>query len=276
MRGSSFYEVTFQAKVGRGRWRSIGTDDSAPYRVFHDTTRLEPGRALRYRAVVLDNAGHTRMSDASRVEVPSPKVTLTSPEAGGSVAGVYPVTVTALVDPERSTQSVRFRRSVSGGDWITLGVDRSSPVYTVTDDVSGLALGTAVRYQAVLRQPGSPRVTSAAVRVVVAEPEPTRDAVTVAGSLQSEIGCAADWDPACPDSRLAFDTGDGLWHGEFSVPAGDYGWKIAVNNSFDENYGAGGAAGGSNLTLAVPAGGETYRFTWDPISKEPSAEPVAP
>ena len=37
--GSSFYEVTFYAKVGNGRWRSIGTDDTAPYRVFHDVSR---------------------------------------------------------------------------------------------------------------------------------------------------------------------------------------------------------------------------------------------
>ncbi len=220
VRQSSFYEVTFQARVGRGPWRSVGTDDAAPYRVFHDTSHRAPGRVVSYRAVVLDNAGHTRMSDVRRTRVPSPELTITSPEAGGTVAGVYPVTVTATVDPERPTQSVRFQRSVNGGDWKSIGLDRSSPVYTVTDDVSDLAIGTAVRYRAVLREPGSPRVRSATVRVTVAEPEPTRDFVTVAGSLQSEIGCPTDWDPACPASRLDFDTGDGLWHGVFTLPAG--------------------------------------------------------
>lgn len=274
VRGSSFYEVTFQAKVDAGRWHSIGTDDSAPYRVFHDTSRLDPGMALRYRAVVLDNAGHTRMTEVSRARVPSPELTITSPVTGGSIAGVYPIAVTATVDPERPAQSVRFQRSLSGGDWTNIGLDWSSPVYTVTDDVSDLALGTAVRYRAVLREPGSPSVTSSPVRVVVGEPEPSREFVTVAGALQSEMGCAADWDPACPESRLAFDTGDGLWHGEFTLPAGSYEWKIAIDNSWDENYGAGGAAGGGNLTLTVPAGGGTYRFTWDPISKEPSVEAV--
>ncbi len=59
--GDSFYEVTFQADSGDG-WEAIGTDDNAPYRVFHDVSGLRPGTEVRYRAVVLDNAGHTRRS----------------------------------------------------------------------------------------------------------------------------------------------------------------------------------------------------------------------
>jgi hypothetical protein len=87
------------------------------------------------------------------------------------------------------------------------------------------------------------------------------------------MGCAADWNPACHESDLAFDTTDGLWHGTFTLPAGDYEWKIAVDGSWDENYGAGGAAGGGNLALSVPAGGGTYVFTWDQVSKVPSVAP---
>ena len=49
--GSSFYEVTFYAKVN-GRWSPIGTDDNAPYRVFHDVSGLTSGAAVEYRAVV--------------------------------------------------------------------------------------------------------------------------------------------------------------------------------------------------------------------------------
>ena len=41
--GDSFYEVTFQAKIGDDPWEPIGTDDNAPYRVFHDVYALEPG-----------------------------------------------------------------------------------------------------------------------------------------------------------------------------------------------------------------------------------------
>src|SRR3954452_23496731 len=136
--------VTFQAKVGNGPWHSIGTDDSAPYQVFHDTSGYRTGTPLHYRAVVLDNAGHTRWSNNRSTAVPAPTVTVTAPKDGGTITNIDPVTVQATVDPERATESVRFERSVAGGAWTDLGTDTSSPAYTVTDDVSKLPLGTSV------------------------------------------------------------------------------------------------------------------------------------
>ncbi|MBC2961103.1 alpha-amylase family glycosyl hydrolase [Nocardioides deserti] len=269
--GDSFYEVTFQAKVGKGRWRDIGTDDSAPYRVFHDTRDLATGAKVTYRAAVLDNRGHSRTSGVRTTRVAPPTVDVTTSGEDGTVSNVDPVTVTATVDPERPGQSVRFERRVGDGAWQVLGTDTSSPAYTLRDDVSGLPLGTRVRYRAVLLEPGTPRVVGGPVAVTTAAPTPARESVTVAGSLQDEIGCAADWDPACEESRLAFDPSDGRWHASFELPAGSYEWKVAVDGSWDENYGAGGAAGGDNLVLDVPEGGATYRFTWDQVSHEPSA-----
>ncbi|MDN4162437.1 alpha-amylase family glycosyl hydrolase [Nocardioides abyssi] len=269
--GDSFYEVSFQAKVGNGRWRDIGTDDSAPYRVFHDTRDLATGTKVTYRAAVLDNRGHSRVSGVRTTRVAPPTVDVTTSGTDGTVSNVDPVTVTATVDPERPGQSVRFERRVGDGAWTVIGTDTSSPAYTVRDDVSGLPLGTRVRYRAVLLEPGTPRVVGGPVTVTTAAPTPARESVAVAGSLQDEIGCAADWDPACEESRLAFDPTDGRWHATFELPAGTYEWKVAVDGSWDENYGAGGAAGGDNLVLEVPEGGATYRFTWDQVSHEPSA-----
>ena len=94
------------------------------------------------------------------------------------------------------------------------------------------------------------------------------------GDLQSEAGCAADWDAACVETRLAFDTTDGQWHGTFALPAGDFEWKIAINNSFAENYGEGGALGGANLELTVPTGGASYVFTWNQVTHVPSVAPA--
>jgi hypothetical protein len=273
--GSSFYEVTFQRRLGdHGRWRTIGVDDTAPYRVFHDTSNLPPGARVSYRAAVLDNAGHRRGTPVRSARVPNPAVTVTSPQDGGTVSDVYPVTVSATVDPESPGQEVEFQRSVAGGPWTGLGTDSSAPAYTVTDDVSDVARGTTVRYRAILREPGSPAVTSAPAAVTVSAPTPTVDSVTVAGSLQSELGCPEDWQPGCAATHLAFDTDDGLWHGTFALPAGSYEWKVAINDSWDVNYGAGGASGGGNLALEVPDGGGSYVFTWDPVTHIPSVEPA--
>jgi hypothetical protein len=270
--GSSFYEVTFQAKIGDRRWRRIGTDDNAPYRVFHDTSKLPTGTPLRYRAVVLDNARHTRLSDVRRTVVPAPEITVTAPADGGNVTRIDPVTVTATVDPERATQRVRFQRSVAGGPWESIGVDRSSPAYTVRDDLAALALGTQVRYRAILLEPGTLPVTSEPVTVTVALPEPLRDSVTLAGDLQSELGCPGDWQPDCAATHLTFDTDDGQWHGTFTLPAGSYEWKIAVDDAWTESYGANG--GGDNIPLTVPAGGGTFTFSWNQVTHVPSVAPA--
>jgi hypothetical protein len=164
---------------------------------------------------------------------------------------------------------------VSGGPWTSLGTDSSAPAYTRIDDVSALPLGTSIRYRAILSEHGSVQDTSAPVTVTTAPPQPAVGSVTVAGSLQSELACPDDWLPNCAATHLAFDTSDGKWHGTFALPTGDYEWKVAINDSWDVNYGAGGAAGGSNLTLSVPAGGASYVFTWDQVTHVPSVAPAA-
>ncbi len=78
--------------------------------------------------------------------------------------------------------------------------------------------------------------------------------VSLVGSLQSEAGCAGDWDPGCAATGLVNTSGD-VWRQTYSLPAGDFEYKVALNGSWDENYGAGGAANGANipLSLASPA-----------------------
>jgi glucan 1,4-alpha-glucosidase len=82
-----------------------------------------------------------------------------------------------------------------------------------------------------------------------ASPTPNPTSVTVAGSLQSELGCAGDWDPACPATHLAFDATDDVWQGTFSVPAGSYEYKAALNDSWTENYGLHAQLNGANIPL---------------------------
>src|SRR6185503_17789079 len=66
-------------------------------------------------------------------------------------------------------------------------------------------------------------------------PNPTN--VTVAGSLQSELGCSDDWQPDCANTHLAYDASDDVWQGTFALPAGSYEYKAPLNNAWDENYG---------------------------------------
>jgi pullulanase-type alpha-1,6-glucosidase len=98
------------------------------------------------------------------------------------------------------------------------------------------------------------------VLTVKAETAPAQPiSVTIAGSLQSELGCGGDWDPACAATHLAFDAADGVWQGTFSVPAGNWEYKAALNDSWTESY---GDANGKNITLALAAPA-TVKFYYD-------------
>ncbi|MCJ7591706.1 MAG: PEP-CTERM sorting domain-containing protein [Woeseiaceae bacterium] len=90
----------------------------------------------------------------------------------------------------------------------------------------------------------------------------TATSVTVAGSLQSELGCAGDWDPACAATHLTYDANDDVWQGSFAVPAGSFEYKAALNDSWTENYGAGGVLNGPNIALTLGVN-ETVRFYFD-------------
>ena len=191
--GSSFNEVTFYAKVGGGGWKSIGTDDTRPYRVFHDVSAIKDGRTVAYRAVVRDNAGHKRLSSVKRAVVPAPKLTIKTPAEGASVFGTIEVRV--LADPERATHKVRIQRKLPGGRWTTVRTDTSSPIYTYLDPVSELPVGTVIRYRAVLDEPDGTRVISDVRTVTRTVPKPSVNSVTIAGDLQSEAGCASGLEP---------------------------------------------------------------------------------
>jgi hypothetical protein len=75
--------------------------------------------------------------------------------------------------------------------------------------------------------------------------------VALAGSFQDDLGCASEWDPACENSRLVLGEDDGVWQGSFTLPAGDYEYKVAINGTWDENYGLNGEANGANIPLSL-------------------------
>ncbi|MCP4429209.1 MAG: alpha-amylase [Chloroflexi bacterium] len=77
--------------------------------------------------------------------------------------------------------------------------------------------------------------------------------VALVGSLQTEIGCAGDWDPACAASELHFDAEDDVWQAVWNVPAGNYEFKVALNDTWDESYGANAQPGGANIPLNLGA-----------------------
>ncbi|MEJ2266590.1 MAG: hypothetical protein P8X95_24350, partial [Anaerolineales bacterium] len=100
--------------------------------------------------------------------------------------------------------------------------------------------------------PFAPSGEANAARVITAHtPDPA--SVTIAGSLQSELGCPGDWQPECSTTYLAYDADDDLWQAVFTIPAGSWEYKAALNDAWDENYGAGAVQDGPNIPLNLAA-----------------------
>ena len=90
--------------------------------------------------------------------------------------------------------------------------------------------------------------------------------VTLVGSLQDELGCESDWRPACEATGLRPVDGPGstTYDAVFTVPAGSYELKVALDGSWEESYGGGGD-GSANLPLHLEHAA-SLRFGYDHVT----------
>ncbi len=96
--------------------------------------------------------------------------------------------------------------------------------------------------------------------VMANTPDPT--SVTIAGSLDPALGCANAWDPTCAAAHLSYDPNDDVWQNSWPVPAGNWEYKAALNDSWAENYGLHAIRDGANIPLALGAD-TTVKFYYD-------------
>lgn len=194
----------------------------------------------------------------------APGITVTSLQAGSNIGNRAEIGVTAASD---AFSQVSFGyRPYGASSWTYLGTDDNAP-YRVLPDVSGIPRGTMLEYRVVLKDSaGNLSVTSTIG--VVGDPKPVQEppvtSVTVPGDFNTEIGCPSDWAPDCPQARLTRGS-DGLWTGTFTIPAGSWQYKIAINDSWDVNYGAGGVRNGANIPLALDQR-SAVTFSYDPAT----------
>ena len=82
---------------------------------------------------------------------------------------------------------------------------------------------------------------------------------TAPGDYQSELGCSGDWDPSHRGQAQDPD-GDGIG-ARGHAAAGSYEAKAAINEGWDENYGAGGVLNGPNIPFTVTD--EPVKFSYN-------------
>jgi glycosidase len=197
----------------------------------------------------------------------APAVSFASPSAGGVLANR--AEVRAAVPASTPVQVSFASRPVGTTAWQPLGTDDNAP-YRVFHDVSGMPKGSLVEYRTVVKDNAGHLSASSTYGVVGDAPKPVGggvgdvlqpSTVSVPGTTNSEMGCAGDWDPACPEAQLSLDPNDKIWKGTYTLPAGTYSYKVAINGTWDENYGAGAVPNGPNIDLT--SDGSPITFFYD-------------
>ena len=101
------------------------------------------------------------------------------------------------------------------------------------------------------------------------------ESVSFPGSYANRLG-GTDWEPADSTVQAADAEGDGIWTLTATLPGGDYEFKVAVNGTWDENYGRDGVQGGENVPFTVPAEGGDVTFSYNRNSGEIGAQVSPP
>ncbi|MFB0835054.1 pullulanase X25 domain-containing protein [Arthrobacter halodurans] len=91
-------------------------------------------------------------------------------------------------------------------------------------------------------------------------------AVALAGDFNTILGAPEDWNPALDQAQMSFDPAEVRWKLSADLPAGHYTYKVALDRSWVENYGAYGVRDGANHELHH-AGGRV-NFIYDHTSRD--------
>jgi hypothetical protein len=85
-------------------------------------------------------------------------------------------------------------------------------------------------------------------------------AVAIAGDFNTILGAPEDWAPQYDEVQMKFNARRKVWTLAATLPAGFYSYKIALNRSWDENYGAYGVRDGANHELHHDGGKVTFTY----------------
>ena len=116
------------------------------------------------------------------------------------------------------------------------------------------------------KQDAETAMTEGAAKIRNLIANPLTGMVNVPGSYQAAAGCSGDWQPDCAATAMTMGDDGKYYSGPFTLPAGDYEYKVALDGSWTTNYGSDGAQDGPNYTVTLDAE-SAVSFVYDPATK---------
>ncbi len=175
----------------------------------------------------------------------------TAPEGFVRETTAVPETAAAATDTKKTTKKTPAKKAAAAvGKAAKVLEDAVEPV------VKAVRKGKAPATTEEAAAPAAPE----AFEDADVETHPQPEAVAVAGDFNTFLGAPENWAPQYDEAQMEFDFLDQIWKKSAELPAGFYTFKIAINRSWDENYGAFGAFDGPNHELHHAGGTVTIRY----------------
>ncbi|MEW9873535.1 glycosidase [Arthrobacter sp. HS15c] len=188
---------------------------------------------------------------------------------------VAPVAAPAKVAAARTTRKSAVVKNAEAADEVVAKAPaKKAPAKKAPAKKAAEAVGKAAKIieeavepvvKAVRSRKAAPKTKSeASVAASLEGPDvetfPQPEAVAVAGDFNTLLGAPENWAPQYDEAQMAFDFVAQQWKISAELPAGYYTFKIALNRSWEENYGAFGTFDGPNHELHHDGGAVTIRY----------------
>ena len=175
----------------------------------------------------------------------------TAPEGFVRKTTAVPATAAAATEPKKATKKTPAKKAAAVvGKAAKVIEDAVEPVVKAVRKDKSPSKTEAVA------APAAPE----AFEDADVETHPQPEAVAVAGDFNTILGAPENWAPQYDEAQMEFDFLDQIWKKSAELPAGFYTFKIAINRSWDENYGAYGTFDGPNHELHHAGGTVTIRY----------------
>jgi hypothetical protein len=216
----------------------------------HKSLTTATAKLVKAGWLVKGRSGWTITEDGLRATVAFPDEAsfAAALDAGTPVPAGTPLPVAAPAKPvAKKAAAAKAEKAEKAPTKTAKVVDKAAKL--IEDAVAPVA-------KAVRGKKAEPAETEAPAVETIPQPE----AVAVAGDFNTLLGAPENWAPQYDEAQMELDSLDQLWKLTADIPAGYYTFKIALNRSWEENYGAFGAFDGANHELHHDGGRLTIRY----------------
>lgn len=248
----------------------------------HKTLTSATAKLVKAGWLVKGRSGWTITEDGMRATVAfaDADAFVAALDAGTPVPADTPVPVAPVAAPAKVAAARTTRKSAVvknaevGDEAVAKAPAKKAPAKKAPAKKAAEAVGKAAKIieeavepvvKAVRSRKAAPKTKSeASVAASLEGPDvetfPQPEAVAVAGDFNTLLGAPENWAPQYDEAQMAFDFVAQQWKISAELPAGYYTFKIALNRSWEENYGAFGTFDGPNHELHHDGGAVTIRY----------------